>query len=161
MDLKPENSTWNDFEASLARLAPRPAAVDRDQLMFLAGQASAGRGSRRPMIAWLTGASLAANMLLALTLGATWVSSTPPIERRAAVGELAQSESDASDSRAANAVALGVEAQPELRYLTLRRLVLQRGVDALPDLPSGSSGAPFQVLRKSEIGRALEQLPQG
>jgi len=122
--LSPELSA---IEAALASLAPGPSRVDRDRVMFLAGQAAARTaGKTRGRIGgWLWPAATAASLLLAATLGAALA--LRPAQQIASVPQEPVPATVDGQQR------VGVE------YLTLRRLVLERGVDALPE-PAGEIG---------------------
>ena len=71
--LKPRETTPDGvlqrFEAQLASLAPRAARLDRDRLMFLAGQASAATGTIEPLRrGWAWPAAFSAMTALAAAL---------------------------------------------------------------------------------------------
>jgi hypothetical protein len=125
--LKPELAA---VEAALASLALRPAAVERDRLMFLAGQAAALKATRRRG-AWRWPCATAASLLLALGLGLRGPRPGEPVS---------------TPDRLAAAVPIG--AQTDLNtYAKLRSLILTQGVGALPG-PSVSSGhSTLQPLR--------------
>jgi len=57
----------DDLSAALSALQPRPAALDRDRLMFLAGQSAGAARCRRWR--WATGAMTTAALALAVALG--------------------------------------------------------------------------------------------
>ena len=61
MSQEPLNSDLADVEAALAGLRPARSALDRDRLMYLAGQAAGYRRARRAV--WIgAGTSLAATL---------------------------------------------------------------------------------------------------
>lgn len=127
--LKPELAA---LEAALASLTPQAPRLDRDRLMFQAGQAA----PRRRAGAWLwpcaTAASLALAAVLALRGPAEVHDSPPPA---IAARDLSQSP-----------------------YLELRRLVLAHGVDALPEPAASPSTAepPLRVLDSRRVEAWLD-----
>ena len=118
------------LEAALAALAPRPASLDRDRLMFLAGQRAA---VRRGWVLPCAAAVLAA----AATLLAVLLLYQPPT--RIVYVDVPQPQSPAP-----SAVAQDVDAgqPPSGEYILLRNRVLTAGVDALPRLPPDPSSGP-------------------
>jgi hypothetical protein len=64
------DSALNDMAASMARLQPSPSRLDRDRVLFLAGQAAGNRRSRRTAILWpaISGTLAAAALLLAMVV---------------------------------------------------------------------------------------------
>ena len=117
--LKPDLAA---VEAALASLAPRPATLNRDWVMFLAGRAAAAQSGRR-WTRWLWPCATAASLLLALALGVRGQRPSAPAHQAPQVG-----------ASAAPAARPGPHT-----YLKLREVVLARGVDALPE-PTVSSG---------------------
>jgi hypothetical protein len=68
-----------EIEAALGSLTPRASGVERDQVMFLAGQASAGRTDtlrRRRIAIWLWPCATAASLLVAAAFGTLWAAGT-------------------------------------------------------------------------------------
>jgi hypothetical protein len=135
-----------ELEAALAGLAPRPPALDRDRLLFRAGQESARRGRLWP---WATGllAAVAAGLgaLLVLRPG------PPPVERivYVPVKEEAPPVRAAADRPTAPAAAdsdvpaaTGEADRARLAAFRLRREVLRWGLDALPAPQPGRDTAP-------------------
>lgn len=148
---EPPSPELRALEAALASLAPRPAAIDRDRLMYAAGQASVCSEQTAPRrwvwpAAFSAASALAASLFLALLL-------RPPVivERLVRAPVVAPAaESDDEDDRLtgrAGAVATGgagvgatrrggeVLRRPEQRhedpaYLELRNRVLAMGIDA-------------------------------
>ena len=123
-------------ERALGSLKPAPSRINRDQLMFQAGQASAGRRSR----VWPAASLVMA--LLAVTLGVLLLSRPAPEPRERIIyvtqvvpqrepvkPPLEQAVAAAPEKR----LALG-----EMSYLRLRDKVLAQGVDALPSFSSGA-----------------------
>ncbi len=114
------------IEAALGQLSPAPPSIDRDRLMFLAGQAS------RPLTGWIwpmTSAGLAAcvAVLLLRPVGAPPV---PVVERRAPPPAV---QPDNSVPR---------REPVEMSYLVLRGKVVEEGVEALPAPPIIDEGTP-------------------
>lgn len=106
------SSELQSFEAALAQLRPSPAALDRDRLMFLAGQASARRAAvteqRHILPGWFWPASsavmtgVAAALLFLLVTAQPWasVAPLPSLAQRpaASVARSATKEETASSS---------------------------------------------------------------
>jgi hypothetical protein len=131
--LKPE---LLKLESALASLAPRPAALDRDWVMFLAGRAAARETGRRRG-AWLWPCATAASLLLALGLGLRGQWPIGPSQEEAEVAAAASS----SERPGPNS------------YFKLRELVLTRGVDDLPDPTASSGRRDAQPLRPLDRNR--------
>lgn len=132
------------FEARLASLAPRPAAIDRDRLMFEAGRASQRVAPLRVRWAWPTAFSamsaLAASLFLALVLRPPMV--VDRLVRAPAaveVAEIDRSDDGARERARADDSAAGRQdddvvrptapRSPEPSYLELRDRVLAMGID--------------------------------
>jgi hypothetical protein len=94
------SSELQSFEAALAQLRPSPAAIERDRLMFLAGQASARRAvttaQRNILPGWFWPASSAVMTGVAAALLFMLAMRTPVIGER----ETHQSGAVASDAPA-------------------------------------------------------------
>lgn len=84
----------DDVERLLASFAPRPSRLDRDRLMFLAGQAAAAgavnpvvasveRAERRPRTPWYWPASTVASTLCATVMCVVLVNQSPDVPRGA------------------------------------------------------------------------------
>jgi len=125
-------------EAALAALAPLPARIDRDHLMYRAGQSSA----RQPGFVWPgLSAGLAA---LSVALGAALVLRPlqPPVERIVYVqlqpppAPPASQQPTPPDTDTA-AEESGSLAAPSER-LALQKQVLRWGLDGLPNAPSAA-----------------------
>jgi hypothetical protein len=140
------SETNADLENALQRLAPAPAAIDRDRLMFLAGKASRSNGG----LAWkLTSGIFAAGcVVLALLLVLR-----PPSEVRVVKIIVPQTlpqekpvipkEVDAVKSDPALGLAPDSK-MPELAYYRLQQQVLRFGEEALPPMsnPGGPTNEP-------------------
>jgi len=116
--LRPELSA---VEAALASLAPRSSGLDRDRLMYLAGQAAGLKTARRRPAAWLWPCATAASLLLAAVLGL----------RGPRPGEQVASR-PVEVTPPAPAIEKPRQSDPN-EYFRLRELVLRHGVEALPD----------------------------
>lgn len=135
------------LESALAGLQPAPAALDRDRLMFAAGQAAAPRRS------WLWPTSAAALVCLSLGLGAALAMRPAPVETVRVVYLPAPEPTNVTpplpvpdrtplptpppdaDARVADTTTLSGG-----DYLQLRRQVLRFGVESLPEAPPLTSG---------------------
>lgn len=115
-----------ELEAALRSLRPARAAIDRDRLMFRAGRASARRGGR----IWLGTA-----VILGAALGLS-LAFRPGPQEVVRVVEV-QREPDPARPPAAppltHALARSVDWSGRGQYLRLRREVLAKGLDALPE----------------------------
>jgi hypothetical protein len=142
-----------ELEAALAGLAPRPPDLDRDRLLFRAGQESAPRRGR--LWPWAAGLLAA----VAAGLGAVLIlrPDPPPVERVVYVPakeEATPVQPVAARPVAPAAPADGDEAAPgaaeRARFgaFQLQRQVLRWGIDALPcgtaprDVASPGKGPP-------------------
>ena len=139
------------FEAALASLSPAASAIDRDRLMYLAGQAVGAQSPRRHS-AWLWPSATAASVLLAVTLAGmlltrgprvvektVYIPAKPPVEADAPpIVQPEQSPAAAGDETPAPPEKIDRtpkrKKKPRGDYLQLRRMVVARGVDALPKL---------------------------
>jgi len=121
-----------ELERALGRLTPADPGLDRDRLMFRAGQA-AGRRGRRP---WQAGTfGLAAALVLAVTLS-TWRAGEPPAMPPMPGGPVIVHQTPSADEIPSPA------AVPGVAYLRLRDAVLGQGLDALPAVASGGQATP-------------------
>ena len=136
MSQEPLNPDLAAVEAALASLAPRPSTIDRDRLMFLAGQAAKARDRAR----WLWPLSTAASLLVAVGLAALLVVRGEPqtVERIVYVPHESPVEGVA-------VVQVARETEPLGDYLRLRRLVIEQGIDKLPESSSSDAGSSHPV----------------
>jgi hypothetical protein len=151
-------------EAALASLGPAPSTLQRDRLMYLAGQAAGRRRARLASWTWTgtaAAATIAACVLGILLLGRSGPGGNPPIAETPAARP-AQTELP-SPQWATTPPTLQKTVRPldaPVRYLELRRLVLTRGVEALPELTP--SVPPKEQRMPTPIhGRMLEELLDG
>ncbi len=123
------------IEEALAALRPAASGPDRDRLMW-----EAGRASRRTPTAWPVATALLALAVAALAL---WPREAPPprvVQRVVYVTREPAPALPASLPPVA-AVPQALAWKPAgPGYLELRRAVLARGVDALPERPGGTGG---------------------
>ena len=128
------------LESALASLSPAPGRLDRDRLLFRAGEAAAGRR-------WFWPCATAALAMVSAALG-IFVTVRP--EPRPAIqivyvpvkdGSPASSEgapvANGYSTAAGEVVALGRE---PLSYFQVEQLVQRWGVDALPDSAPADAG---------------------
>jgi hypothetical protein len=128
----------NDLEASLARLAPSPAALDRDRLMFQAGRASV-------RVRWLWPACTGAAVLTAASLALVLALRPAPIsvvEQRVVIVRQetpppVPPHSDPLPEPRRETLVWSDEPLPQTEYLRRRQEVLRWGVDMLPPPPPG------------------------
>lgn len=153
-ELIPRNEL-RSMEAALASLTPIPSRLNRDQLMFLAGQAATQERIAPRARHWLYPATTAGSLLLSMSLGfALWQlgqqkSRSPLVAGARSValpneahktGRGGHSGSDAAVDRAED------QTESSLRYVRLRNEVLAQGGDVRPspvkELEQSSSGIP-------------------
>jgi len=142
-------------EASLAALPPFPSGIDRDRLVYLAGQAAAGAlpGTKRRPAGWLWPMATAASLLVAAALGAMLAVRSQPeiVERLVVVRQPAEPVAPApvaAHPAVETPLARSRPSRPPAEYLRLRDLVLSRGVDALPE--TSAKHRPGPVWRSSD-----------
>ncbi len=130
------------LESALRALQPAPPAVNRDAILYRAGQASVIRRH------WLWPAATAAMTLLAVGLAAVVVLRSPamgperivyvhvpqPAEAGHALAHASQ-EFDNSRQVETSAAATGAVPSP-ISYVLLRQQGARHGVDAIPEAPS-------------------------
>jgi hypothetical protein len=114
------------LESALREMRPKPAAMDRDTLMYYAGRATA--------LSWLwptaTFLSTAVALVLSITL---WIRPSPPIVYVA----VPSSQNDgASASPPLPSSEDGAEPGAWARYVHIQEQVALRGLDGLPPPPS-------------------------
>jgi hypothetical protein len=138
------------LETALAALAPRPASLDRDRLMFLAGERAAARRG------WLLPCS-AAIFAAAVTLVAVLLLYQPPT--RIVYVEVPQPQPPAPSSLADT----DAGQPPTGEYLLLRNRFLAADVDALPRLPPDLSSGPdpTKIFRPHMLPRDDFGIPGG
>jgi hypothetical protein len=81
MPEKPVNAELAAIEAALSSLTPAASAIQRDRLLFLAGQAAARRtlpAPHRRFTAWLWPCATAVSLLVAATFGTLWAAGGKP-----------------------------------------------------------------------------------
>jgi hypothetical protein len=162
-DLNPA-SDLAPFADALKRLAPQPAHLSRDALLFEAGKA-AGAGRLAPWV-WPSAAGLfaAVSLVLAAFLAAPAAPGEPQVVVRY-VREPAP-EPPAADPGSASAAVVrntkpppSTESSETARLLRQRRDVLRWGVDMLPESKS-SGGGPSADVTAREVTHWLN-LPPG
>lgn len=133
MSEEPLNESLAAVQSALANLPLKPSGLDRDRVMYLAGQAAA---SRRRRTRWLWTLATAASWLLTFTVAGLWLFGQP--EHQATTPAIASN---------LPVVAVSPPAVP-LRsdYLALRQLLLTQGVEALPS-PQVIPASPEKPLR--------------
>lgn len=135
------------MEAALAGLTPVPARVDRDRLMFQAGQAGARNSPAWPIVSGILGVATAALVIVVLAYPRTRVVervvyvSPPPAPtspEQAPVAKLPTAQPPA--------IAAWFERSDDLPYRNpyeaLEEQLLRWGLDGLPDVTPGVPSEP-------------------
>ncbi len=136
-----------DLENALSSLSPAPSGIDRDGLMFQAGQSSARRRGR----IWPLGAAALAGA--AIVLGAALVARpAPTVTERVVYVPIERPRTPPYVSAARGAGTGGPEQAPVMDYFALRAKVLAEGLDALPEP---------QTSRRPREPESLEDLAPG
>ena len=137
------NPALQELETALGRLQPAKTGLDRDQLMFNAGRASAR--SSRP---WQ-----AASGLLMVTLLYSLFMREPITE---IVGHpVREPVVPVARQRGAEPAAHDHASVERMSYLRLRRQILQEGLDALPPDGGGRRGKVNSMNREQWLGHVL------
>lgn len=153
--MEPE-ADLNELERTLEALAPRASRLDREQLMYRAGQASVS-----PRRAWIWPASTAALTVTAVVLGLALLlrpvdeplrdTVSPHADERAdhIAGKAEPASSDARGALTEVDPLPSKETRLPANYLRVRRLALAQGVDALPiaRVSGGQAGRPAPTSR--------------
>jgi hypothetical protein len=157
------------LEESLAALVPVPGRIERDQLLFRAGQASRTRGGLWPLIETLT--SMALLTVVAAALGMTLVLRAVPVPvERIVYVAVPQTTApmpgvkseDVASARSSRSILLTDTEDlwaNSAEYLQQRNQAIRWGVDALPTTPSVASSMPTPTV-ESMLGlpeRKMEQ----
>jgi len=141
-----------ELEKSLSALVPVPGRIDRDQLLFRAGQASA-----RPFV-WLWPTTTGLLVVVATVLGAALALRPVPIpvgkvvyvtipQSAADFAPMPQVDSSASSRRPGSAAELDDDLWAgSAEYLRQRNQAIRWGVDALPASPSMASASRLPTL---------------
>jgi hypothetical protein len=162
-DLNP-GSDLAPFADALKRLAPQPAHLSRDALLFEAGKAAAS--SRLPPWAWPAATAVFAG--LSLVLAAFLVSPSDPVDRyvdrvvyvpQPGAGQPKTPDSIEPPQAPKTESPRSTEDMEKMRMLQVRRDVLRWGVDMLPDSKSAKAG-PSQDVAAAQLRHWLN-LPQG
>jgi hypothetical protein len=132
------------LESALGNLKPAPAALDRDRLMFRAGQAAAGRSWAWPastVVLFATSLVLAGILALRPTGTETVRVVYVPAERPAPAPPAPRAPTPPTTPAPATAEAVAWP-PASAPYLALREQVVRFGVDSLPDLPPLTTASP-------------------
>lgn len=159
MDRQEMNNEDNRLEQSLRQLTPRPSSVDRDRLMFLAGQQSVAANtqsvnasSKRSTWLWPAATASMSTVAACFAIAFIWQLSREPevrivvrevlVERPApsqvAVSPIPQPKSTAPPTTVPAPVSLAL---PATSVLQLRNVALRFGVDAIPAEPRSSTSS--------------------
>ncbi len=134
MSREPLNPDLANLEAALTGLRPSPSALDRDRLMFQAGQAAGRRRTR--LAVWVGAGTTTAAMLAACVVGVALLQRpAADTKQQTAHTPAAQSGQAIQSSWAGNWPAMRkrvASGDAGIAYLQLRQLVLTRGFEALP-----------------------------
>jgi hypothetical protein len=139
----------SDLEEGLKALAPAPVSIDRDQVLFRAGQHSAARAAR----VWR-----AAAVFLALTtggLGVAWMCQPEPspevriveVPVKVFVAPVVDKKPEPPAPKSADSKPITpkqVEAVPVLAHHRVQNEMLRHGLDTVPHLPP-ETNPPHQL----------------
>lgn len=150
----------SDMEAGLASLQWKASGIDRDRLMYLAGQASVSgpRVDLRPGIGRvLWPVATAASLLLAVMIGGAVLLGKKPQTVERVVYVPVDRQGDLQDEESPLAVAVDKPAESLRRadYLVRRWIALTQGVDALPELGESAGSIPEGVVPQQIHSRPL------
>jgi hypothetical protein len=151
MSERPLDPALTDLERALGALAPVPAALDRDRLLFEAGRRAARRRG------WYWPGATAALALLAAGLGTALVlrAGPPPVERMVSIPAAQPTPSPDPEEDPPFA------SRPN--YFRLREQLLTRGLEALPvSPPAPPAGPPVtleNLLREPELATPAPRHP--
>ncbi|MFZ1935454.1 MAG: hypothetical protein WCB27_25905 [Thermoguttaceae bacterium] len=147
------------IEAALSSLTPVASGIDRDRLMFLAGRNAASRGSpRRRLAAKIWPMATAASLFVAATFAILWGTSKKP--------QLVERSDNVLMADVPAAVDVRVDASPPSPWENRRlyRLVLEKGIDALPESPGhfvpGAPAVPHEETHRNLLKQFLDN-PNG
>jgi len=149
------------FADDLKRLSPiTPPMMDRDRLMYRAGQESL-RLQRR---AWMLSSALLFVSLASVSAVLLWQMQRAPLERIQVVVVREVKPADPPPPAIAPSPPLDVPEEQSLAYLQLRRQVQRLGVDVVPDLPTAPPSqeaqlSPRTLLALHTHGRTSSLLP--
>ena len=145
MNSEAMNNEDNRLEQSLRQLTPRPSSIDRDRLMFLAGQQSVSGAATTKRNHWLWAAPTASMSTVAacFAIAFLWQLSREPevrivvrevlVEKPApaqvAIAPTPQPKPTATATTAPAPVSLAL---PTTSILQLRNVALRFGVEAIP-----------------------------
>jgi hypothetical protein len=125
-DLNPAEKA---LESALGQLTPAANRMNRDELMFNAGRAAAGRKGPWQMLSGLLTVLLLGSVVMRLGMNESRQLPVPP-------GTAHYEVVRTSDHP------VQVESRGSLEYVTLRRKVVERGLDSLPLRRGPGGGVP-------------------
>ncbi len=155
MPLEEHDPTLAGLEAALAALAPMPDQLNRDALLFRAGQASI------PRYSWAWPGAAAALGLLAATLGA--LLTLRPAEKVVEHVYVYVKEPAAptpapapTPSEAEQPPSVIASREPPINYLQLEKQVMRWGLDGVPDTPESLPPQGQPLTRENLAGPRSE-----
>ncbi len=165
MPLEQHDPELAGLEAALGALAPMPGRINRDALLFRAGQASVpGRGWAWPAAATTLGlVALVLAVVVALRL-------TPAPVERVIVVNVPRAPSPAPPADVPSPPLADAEPGPAspgeigagqspMNYLQLQQQVLRWGLDGVPALPKTPPPAALPVTRDQLLGTTPKPAP--
>lgn len=123
------------LESALGELKPAANTLNRDELMFNAGRAAAGRKGPWQMLSGVLTVLLLSSVLIRPDLNASRQLSPPANPARFEVARTLDRP-------------VQVDSGGSLEYVTLRQKIVERGLDALPLRQGVSGGAPRKSRRQ-------------
>jgi hypothetical protein len=139
------------LEAALGALAPAAGGLNRDQLLFRAGQASVRRGWGWPCATGvMTGAAAVLGAILVLRPAPQGVQATHYVlvERPASESSAVVSDPAASRGSTLPPATTGEPQHLQTSYFKLQNQVLRWGLDALPSPPAPATAEPPLTLNQ-------------
>ena len=117
------------LESALGQLKPAANRMNRDELMFNAGRAVAGSKGPWQMLSGVLIVLFLGSVSMRLGMNESRQSPVPPDTARYEVAQTSDNP-------------IQVESRGSLEYVTLRRKVVERGLDSLPLRRGGGGGVP-------------------
>ena len=129
------------LESALGQLKPTASTLNRDELMFNAGRTTAGSKGPWQMLSGVLTVLLLGSVVMHLGMNEPRQSPVPPDTARYEVAQTSDHP-------------VRVKSRGSLEYVTLRRKVVERGLDSLP-LRRGAGGSEPRRSRRQLLESML------